>query len=94
MPFCMELDLQHRCVNYGAAGIPGIYSASPIYTRCIDNMKTGILVENSLNDWSRALEQLAFDLSLRERIRTAAFDDIMNRHHVRTSAESLVQTFG
>lgn len=83
-----------KYLNYGAAGIPGIYSASPIYTRCITNMETGILVENSLNDWSRALEHLAFDLNLRQRIRVAAFDDIMSRHHVRKSAESLIQTFG
>lgn len=83
-----------KYLNYGAAGVPGIYSASPIYTGCIQDRVTGLLVENRLGDWTEALETLAFDQRLRQDMRKAAFDDIQSTHHVRHSADALWQTFG
>ena len=83
-----------KYLNYGAAGIPGIYSASPIYTGCIQHGVTGLIVENHLSDWTEALEALAFDSQLRQRIREAAFEDIVTNHHARYSADALWQTFG
>ena len=83
-----------KYLNYGAAGIPGIYSASPIYTGCIENGVTGLVIENRLGEWTEALETLAFDHQLRQRIRAAAFEDIVATHHVRQSADALWQTFG
>lgn len=79
-----------KYLNYGTTGVPGIYSISPIYTECIANGDTGLLVENSLHAWLSALEQMAFDSDLRRRIRDQAFDDIQANHHVRHSATSLL----
>lgn len=78
-----------KYLNYGCAGIAGIYSNSPIYTEAIANGSTGIIVKNSLEEWLLALETLAFDSSLRTRIRQAAFEDIQDRHHIGFSAEKL-----
>jgi glycosyltransferase involved in cell wall biosynthesis len=82
-----------KYLNYGTAGIPGIYSASPIYTGCIEDGVTGLIVENLLSDWTEALESLAFDRKMRQRMREAAFEDIVSNHHVSDSAEALWQTF-
>lgn len=79
-----------KYLNYGATGVPGIYSVSPIYTDCITDQRTGLLVENTLQGWVSALEQLAFDEALRKAIRTQAFDDIQTGHHIRQSAASLM----
>lgn len=83
-----------KYLNYGTAGIPGIYSASPIYTGCIQEGVTGLIVENRLDSWTTALESLAFDRPLRQRMREAAFEDIVANHHVHHSAQALWQTFG
>jgi len=78
-----------KYLNYGTAGIPGIYSASPIYTGCISNRETGLIVNNTFDSWTEALEVLAFDPLLRNRMREAAFEDIRNRHHISNSAAYL-----
>jgi len=78
-----------KYLNYGTAGIPGIYSASPIYTGCIRTRETGLIVDNTLESWTTALEQLAFDSAMRSRMREAAFADITENHHIRGSAVAL-----
>jgi len=79
-----------KFLNYGTAGVPGIYSASPIYTGCITDLGTGVLVDNTLQDWISALDRLAFDSALRQAIRTQAFEDIHTHHHIRCSARKLL----
>lgn len=79
-----------KYLNYGAAGIPGIYSASPIYTGCIRHEETGLIVDNTLAAWTDALETLAFDHDLQHRLRESAFEDILAHHHIRRSANALV----
>lgn len=78
-----------KYLNYGTAGIPGIYSASPIYTGCIRHKETGLIVDNTLVAWTEALEGLAFDKGMQLRIREAAFEDILVHHHIRHSADAL-----
>ena len=79
-----------KYMNYGAAQVPGIYSQAPIYTECIVNGETGLLVSNDFNGWVAALEQLASDSDLRKQIRMNAFEDVMNHHHISKSAEALM----
>jgi len=79
-----------KYLNYGAAGVPGIYSSSPIYTDCIQHGLSGWLIENTLQDWLHALELMAFDCELRERIRSNAFEDIARHHHIRYSGNALL----
>lgn len=79
-----------KYLNYGAAGVPGIYSKSPIYTDCVSHQESGWLVENTPKEWFDALEGLAFNQPLRQRIRTTAFDDVIGHHHIRFSANALM----
>ncbi len=78
-----------KYLNYGAANVPGIYSSAPIYTKCIENERTGFLVNNDFDSWVNALERLASNSDLRACIRMAAFEDVMANHHIRKSAEAL-----
>lgn len=79
-----------KYLNYGAAQVPGLYSRAPIYTNCIDDGNTGILVDNDFGGWVEGLERMAADAALRQYIRASAFEDVMHRHHVRHSADVLM----
>ena len=79
-----------KYLNYGAAGVPGIYSKSPIYTDCVEHRRTGWLVENTPQEWLGALEAMAFDASLRKQLRENAYQDVTEHHHIRSSAKALM----
>lgn len=80
-----------KYLNYGAAKVPGIYSASSIYKKCINNRENGLLVENNYQSWLEALNTLAFDRELRDVIRTNAYDDVKENYHIRHSANALIK---
>ena len=82
-----------KYLNYGAACVPGIYSNSPIYQDTVENHETGILVENSKSSWLDSLELMADDSALRQRIRGNAFWDVVENHHIKDSANKLVELF-
>ena len=79
-----------KYLNYGAARVPAIYSRSPIYTEIINDKENGILINNDLDEWVGALELLATNVSLRNNIRVAAFDDVINNYHISSSAKMLL----
>lgn len=80
-----------KYLNYGAARVPGIYSSSSIYTNCVEDGINGLLVDNDYHSWLGALELLASNHSLREKIRNNAFDDVMKNYHIRFSADALLE---
>lgn len=76
-----------KYLNYGNACVPGIYSNVPIYSdKCVSHGKTGLLVNNTMEEWIDTMENLANDKCLRETIRKNAFDDIMANYHIQQSA--------
>ncbi len=83
-----------KYLNYGAACVPGIYSLSPIYENNVKNFETGLLVENSKESWLDSLELMAGDEAMRHKIRKNAFQDIVDNHHIKYSAEKLLSLFG
>lgn len=80
-----------KYMNYGAAQVPGIYSRAPIYTDCITDGETGLLISNDFQSWTDALERLASNSHLRQSIRAAALSDVIKNHHIRKSAEELMK---
>ncbi|MGQ7939361.1 glycosyltransferase family 1 protein [Paraburkholderia sp. D1E] len=78
-----------KYLNYGTARVPGIYSRSPIYEDCIEHEQTGLLVDNTYEDWLAAMELMAADAQLRRSIRDQAYQDVHDKHHIRFSADVL-----
>ena len=58
--------------EYGAMEVCGIYSNAQIYRDCIVDGVNGLVVENTVEEWYRALSALVEDAELRERIRRNA----------------------
>lgn len=76
-----------KYLNYGNACVPGIYSDVPIYSdECVSHGKTGLLVNNTMEEWVDTMENLANDKGLRATIRKNAFEDIMDNYHIQHSA--------
>ncbi|MGE4317502.1 MAG: glycosyltransferase family 1 protein [Deferribacterales bacterium] len=82
-----------KYLNYGAAGVPGIYSNAEIYKDCVIDGKTGLKTDNTKEGWNRALDLMISDFSLRQKIRKNAFNDIMQNYHIRFSAEKFYALF-
>ncbi|GAB4293282.1 MAG: hypothetical protein Kow0090_07570 [Myxococcota bacterium] len=67
-------DIFHRSKTnnkfreYGACGVSGVYSNVDVYSDCVKEGETGLLVENTEEAWSGALVKLAKDGELREKI--------------------------
>ena len=70
----LQDDLFHRSKTnnkfreYGACGIAGIYSNVDVYSSCVVNEKTGLLVSNSADSWFEAVARLIENPELREKI--------------------------
>lgn len=76
-----------KYINYGVAGIPGIYSRAQIYRDCVMHEETGLLVENRFETWLEAMECYASSASLRNRISWAAHGHVSCMFHVRDAAK-------
>jgi hypothetical protein len=77
-----------KFLNYGIAGIPGIYSDCEIYRDCIADDETGLLVGNNYEYWLCAMEYLLDNLSRREAIRSAGYQRVREDHHICKAAAS------
>jgi len=82
-----------KYLNYGATRIPGIYSSSPIYRQSVIHKKTGLLIENTYENWLESMELMASDTALRQSIRANAYEDVLENHHVRFGAAVLADIF-
>lgn len=78
-----------KYLNYGCAGVPGIYSNATIYENVIKENQTGVLVGNDYQSWLDSLQLLADDKELRDLIRRNAFFDICDNYHIQYSANVL-----
>ncbi len=74
----LEQTLLHDCKTnnkfreYGACGIPGIYTSSPAYSDWITDHADGLLVAQTRDGWYAALEELIEHPELRENIKKRA----------------------
>ncbi len=71
--------------EYGAMGVCGVYSNTPIYSDCVINMENGILVENSIDDWYNAIKLLVVDEDLRKKIKRNAFNSIREHYSMQNT---------
>lgn len=57
-----------KFLDYSAIGVAGIYSRVPAYMSSVRHLETGWLVDNTVEAWADALEQLIRNPQLRENI--------------------------
>jgi RimJ/RimL family protein N-acetyltransferase/glycosyltransferase involved in cell wall biosynthesis len=81
-----KTDNKYR--EYGACGIPAVYSASTAYSGSVVDGRTGLLVEHTEQGWYEGLKKMAEDVGLRERIAVAAREDVLARYTVAGAARA------
>lgn len=73
--------------EYGACRVAGIYSDVEVYSNCVCNGETGLLVTNDTDSWYRAMVQLIEDPHLRGKIKRQAFE-YLREHYPENDFES------
>jgi len=62
--------------DYGASQVAGIYSDVCVYSSCIEQNKTGVLVENNTESWFNGMERMINDAQLRRSIQKNAYNQV------------------
>ena len=78
-----------KYIDYGAIGIPGIYSRTPVYQSAIRDMETGLLVDNGSDYWGAALDEMSRNTLLRKKIRDESYIDVASNYGLEKSAKIL-----
>lgn len=66
--------------EYGASQIAGIYSDVELYSACVEQGKTGLLVKNCEEDWFEAMEILINRVGLRNAIAQKAYENVRHQY--------------
>jgi glycosyltransferase involved in cell wall biosynthesis len=88
----LEDDAFTRCksdlkyLDYGALGIPGVFSDVRPYRETVRHRETGLVVPNEPDAWAAALEEMAGDEALRMRLALAARDEVHGTRMLATNA--------
>lgn len=69
-----KLPAKYR--DYGAVQIPAIYSNTGNYVKVVQDGVTGLLADNDVESWYRALLKMVDDEALRHRVAAAALADV------------------
>jgi len=77
-------DLKY--LDYGALGIPGIFSDVRAYRETVRHRETGLIAPNDPDAWAAALDEMAGDASLRSRLALAARDEVHSSRMLATNA--------
>lgn len=62
--------------DYGAARVAGIYSNVCVYSDCVQNEQTGLLVPNTTQGWYDGIARLIEDAKLRRHIQETAYTEV------------------
>jgi glycosyltransferase involved in cell wall biosynthesis len=66
--------------EYGACRIAGIYSNVAVYSECVEDGRTGLLVENDPASWYQAIKRLILDEALRRAIQSRAAEYVRSHY--------------
>ncbi len=77
-------DLKY--LDYGALGIPGVFSDVGPYRETIRHRETGLLAANEQEAWADALEEIVSDAALRARLAAAAKAEVHAKRMLSTNA--------
>jgi glycosyltransferase involved in cell wall biosynthesis len=77
-------DLKY--LDYGALGIPGVFSDVGAYRDTVRHRETGLLAANEPEAWAEALEEIVSDGALRARLADATTAEVRGNRMLRTNA--------
>lgn len=80
-----------KFVDYGANGIPAIYSRSPVFEAVVDNRITGLLVDNTSEDWYGGMMEMASNNSLRTQIAARSYEKVKSRYSLDESVSAMIK---
>lgn len=66
--------------DYGACRVAGVYSNIDIYSSCIEDGRTGILVENTPDSWFNGIARLIEDEALTASIKEQAYQHVYQNY--------------
>lgn len=69
--------------EFGALGIPGIYSKMPVYSNSIKHLENGYLVDHTEESIFEALEEMILSKELRNKIKANALADVSVKYSYR-----------
>ena len=73
-------------LDYGALGIPGVFSDVKPYRDTVRRRETGLLTANDQKAWTDALEEIVSDATLRQRLAARAKAEVHDTRMLRTNA--------
>ncbi len=79
--------------DYGACDIAGIYSNVDVYSNCVSDGKTGLVVQNTDEAWYRAMKKLIDDEILRESIKKNAHRYVRANYDKEATADRFYEIF-
>jgi glycosyltransferase involved in cell wall biosynthesis len=81
-----------KMLDYSAIGVPGVYSDVPAYHSSVKQMETGLLVENKVEAWIKALEKLLNDEPLRISIAQNAYNELYSQRILAKCSQRWLET--
>lgn len=66
--------------EYGAMQVCGVYSNTQIYRDCVIDHENGLLVDNTIDGWYQAMQELVEDSALRNKIKEQALDSVKKNY--------------
>lgn len=76
--------------EYGACWIAGIYSNSEVYSNCVEDGVTGVLVSNNEGEWYKAIVRMMKDVEMRKAIQMQARAVVEKEYSLDIFAEILM----
>lgn len=82
-----------KWLEYSACRIAGIYSAVGVYEQYVGDNVAGLLVDNTVGAWYRAIKQLIHDRTLRRAMADRAHDEVYKKYTLRRNIEKWMDVY-
>ena len=82
-----------KWLEYSISGIAGVYSDIPTYNLSVDHRKTGLLVNNDVDEWFNALDELIRNPELRRKIVVNAQREVLTKYTMEVRAKDYLNVW-
>lgn len=81
-----------KYLDYAAIGAAGIYTCTEPYTNIIENKKNGLLVSNTIENWTNAFEYLIQNTEKRLNIQKEAYAQIKTKFNIDYISNTIIKS--